>query len=192
MEPFQHKLSRKLLCLCTTSCFEELNVEEFSHGNCVSRYISKYSLHSFDKTKLCSFVSSRLLLYGQILLWGQWKMDKEFDRSGTLEITRDLKSQIFLKIILNFKGEKNYQPTSIFVHLHPFSVVIHGLLYFIIQPLFEDECLIIVECRQICLNDFFIFQTKLKITGKIKLWHSSGFPCFGKHYIAKSVHCVFV
>lgn len=72
----------------------------------------------------------------------------------------------------------------------PFLLWIYGLLYFIIQPLFEDECIIIVECRQICLNDFFIFQTKLKITGKIKLGHNSAFPCFGKHYIAKSVHCM--
>lgn len=125
MKRFQHKLSRKLLWLCTSSCFEELNVEEFSHGNCVNRYISKYSLHSFDKTKPCSFVSSRLLLYGQILLLrGQWKMDKEFDRSGTPEITLDLKSQIFFfLIILDYKGAKNDQPASIFVHLHPFSVV---------------------------------------------------------------------
>lgn len=79
MRPFQYKLSWRLLCLYTSSCCEELHVEESLHGNCVNSYISKYTLPSFDKSKLCSFVSSRLLLHGQIpLSRGQWKIDKEF------------------------------------------------------------------------------------------------------------------
>lgn len=77
MKPFQHKLSWKLFCLYTL-CFKDLHVEESLHGNCVNRYISKYSLHSFAKSKVCHFVPSRVLLCGQSpLLRGQWKIDKE-------------------------------------------------------------------------------------------------------------------
>lgn len=56
-----------LLCL-NTSCFEGLHVEESVYVNCVNRCISKYSLHSFDRTNICICASSRPLLDAQIAL----------------------------------------------------------------------------------------------------------------------------
>lgn len=97
----------------------------------------------------------------------------------------------FFLIIFKYKEAKNSQQVYSFNSIH-FLLWIHGLLDFIIQLLFADERVRIVECRQF-IQKTFIVQTKLKMICRIKLWPSSGFPCFGKHYVAKSVHVyVFV